>query len=221
MRIVIEPKRKKMWIYFWTCNYKDHRHQTYSAAEKCIRSFCYDRKRKIEKKEREIFILDLTKKFLNEENYTKIAGEIKRSPTQVRNVIRNSLRNIFYKMKIIKSRYDDINFEKIIHEKKVDLINFINSEKRRKKKTKKIEEIKKDIPPHVLSKAEELKNLNLESFDFSVRVLNAMKNIDVENIGQLMLKGEKDLLQAKNFGRKSLREIKEILREMNIEWPIV
>ncbi|MBT3985075.1 hypothetical protein HOD38_00630 [archaeon] len=57
--------------------------------------------------------------------------------------------------------------------------------------------------------------------DFSIRTGNCLENANITTIGDLLEKTEPDMLKTKNFGRKSLNEIKEILRiDYDITWPI-
>jgi len=43
-----------------------------------------------------------------------------------------------------------------------------------------------------------------------------LKNANIKTIGDLVTKSESEMLKTKNFGRKSLNEIKDILAEMNL-----
>jgi DNA-directed RNA polymerase subunit alpha len=47
--------------------------------------------------------------------------------------------------------------------------------------------------------------------ELSVRSYNCLKNANIQTIGELVQKTEAEMLRTKNFGRKSLNEIKEIL----------
>ena len=58
---------------------------------------------------------------------------------------------------------------------------------------------------------------SVDELEFSVRSQNCLQNADIKYIGELVQKSEPDMLRTKNFGRKSLNEIKEILREMGLE----
>jgi DNA-directed RNA polymerase subunit alpha len=49
-----------------------------------------------------------------------------------------------------------------------------------------------------------------------VRSANCLKNADINKIWQLVSKTEAEMLKTKNFGRKSLNEIKEVLSEMGL-----
>jgi DNA-directed RNA polymerase subunit alpha len=50
----------------------------------------------------------------------------------------------------------------------------------------------------------------------SVRSANCLKNAEINKIYQLVQKTESEMLKTKNFGRKSLNEIKEVLSEMGL-----
>src|SRR4051795_10739185 len=66
----------------------------------------------------------------------------------------------------------------------------------------------------------EIKNENLnrsvEELELSVRSYNCLKNANIQTIGELVQKTEAEMLKTKNFGRKSLNEIKEILGTMGL-----
>src|SRR5512142_1336816 len=66
----------------------------------------------------------------------------------------------------------------------------------------------------------------VEEQELSVRSANCLQNANIKTIGDLVLKTEAEMLKTKNFGRKSLKEIKEILAEMGLSlgmklenWP--
>ena len=56
----------------------------------------------------------------------------------------------------------------------------------------------------------------IEEIELSVRSANCLENADIKYIGELVQKTEAEMLRTKNFGRKSLNEIKEILTEMGL-----
>lgn len=58
----------------------------------------------------------------------------------------------------------------------------------------------------------------VEELELSVRAYNCLKNASVETIGELVVKTEAEMLKTKNFGRKSLSEIKELLAEMGLSF---
>jgi len=57
---------------------------------------------------------------------------------------------------------------------------------------------------------------SVEELELSVRSANCLKNADINKIYQLVSKTEAEMLKTKNFGRKSLNEIKEVLSEMGL-----
>ena len=67
---------------------------------------------------------------------------------------------------------------------------------------------------------------SVEELELSVRSANCLQNASIALIGELVQRSEQDMLKTKNFGRKSLKEIKEILSEMGLSlgmkldnWP--
>jgi DNA-directed RNA polymerase subunit alpha len=57
---------------------------------------------------------------------------------------------------------------------------------------------------------------SVEELELSVRSYNCLKNANIRTIRDLVLKNEGDMLKTKNFGRKSLNEIKDILATMGL-----
>ena len=57
----------------------------------------------------------------------------------------------------------------------------------------------------------------IEELALSVRSANCLQSADLRYVGELVVKTEPELLKTKNFGRKSLSEIKDILHEMGLE----
>jgi len=83
-------------------------------------------------------------------------------------------------------------------------------------------------PPEVEEASKLNENLfkSVDELELSVRSANCLKNADIRFIGDLVQKTEAEMLKTKNFGRKSLNEIKEILTEMGLNlgmklenWP--
>jgi DNA-directed RNA polymerase subunit alpha len=56
----------------------------------------------------------------------------------------------------------------------------------------------------------------VDDLELSVRSANCLQNADIKYIGELVQRTEQEMLKTKNFGRKSLNEIKEILHEMGL-----
>ncbi len=59
-------------------------------------------------------------------------------------------------------------------------------------------------------------NAPVEELELSVRSSNCLKNANIRTIGELTKKTEEDIAKTRNFGKKSLTEIKEKLQEMNL-----
>ena len=57
---------------------------------------------------------------------------------------------------------------------------------------------------------------SVEELELSVRSYNCLKNADIRTIRELVIKTESEMLRTKNFGRKSLSEIKELLASMGL-----
>jgi DNA-directed RNA polymerase subunit alpha len=68
---------------------------------------------------------------------------------------------------------------------------------------------------HMLLRNDNL-NRSVEELELSVRSYNCLKNANIQTIGELVQKTEAEMLRTKNFGRKSLNEIKEILAAMGL-----
>ena len=57
---------------------------------------------------------------------------------------------------------------------------------------------------------------NIDELELSVRSSNCLRNANIRYIGELVQRSEPEMLKTKNFGRKSLNEIKEILSDMGL-----
>jgi len=73
-------------------------------------------------------------------------------------------------------------------------------------------------PGELLPRAEINENLfrNVDELELSVRASNCLKTANIRTIADLVQKTEAELLKTKNFGKKSLNEIKTILGEMGL-----
>ena len=67
------------------------------------------------------------------------------------------------------------------------------------------------------SSANEHLDKSVEELELSVRSYNCLKNANIQTIRELVQKTEPEMLRTKNFGRKSLNEIKEILVSMDLD----
>ncbi len=70
--------------------------------------------------------------------------------------------------------------------------------------------------PARIGVANEHLDKSVEELELSVRSYNCLKNANIRTIRELVQKTETDMLKTKNFGRKSLNEIKEILQTMGL-----
>jgi DNA-directed RNA polymerase subunit alpha len=59
-------------------------------------------------------------------------------------------------------------------------------------------------------------NTPVEELELSVRSSNCLKNANIKTIGDLTRKTEDDIAKTRNFGKKSLQEIKDKLKEWNL-----
>ena len=92
------------------------------------------------------------------------------------------------------------------------LSNFINFEEPEEEETP---EVLEDLPfnRNLLRKVDEL--------ELSVRSANCLKNDNIVYIGDLVLRSEPEMLRTPNFGRKSLNEIREVLKVMGLELGMI
>ncbi len=61
-------------------------------------------------------------------------------------------------------------------------------------------------------------NKSIDELDLSVRSANCLKNANIHNLRDLVARTEKDMLETKNFGRKSLEEVQGVLREYGLSF---
>jgi DNA-directed RNA polymerase subunit alpha len=79
-----------------------------------------------------------------------------------------------------------------------------------------VPEQSEEVSERGLDKMNEVLNRSVEELELSVRSYNCLKNANIQTIGELVQKTEAEMLRTKNFGRKSLNEIKEILANMGL-----
>ena len=76
--------------------------------------------------------------------------------------------------------------------------------------------------PEPVKQQEETQKLNenlfkpVDELELSVRSANCLENANIKFIGELVVRTESEMLKTKNFGRKSLNDIKDILAEMGL-----
>lgn len=80
------------------------------------------------------------------------------------------------------------------------------------------EEVEEEIETKLPEESRLNENLyrRVDELELSVRSANCLQNANIRYIGELVQKTESEILKTKNFGRKSLNEIKEILGEMGL-----
>lgn len=95
---------------------------------------------------------------------------------------------------------------KILKEQLTTFINFDETDE-----VDKVREISSETP-----KLNEHLFKTVDALELSVRAANCLENANIRYIGELVTKTENEMLKTKNFGRKSLNEIKDILVEMGL-----
>ena len=83
---------------------------------------------------------------------------------------------------------------------------FVNFREDTGQETPEVDEIRQRLVENLSRSVDEL--------ELSVRSYNCLKNANIKTIGELVQRNEPDMLKTRNFGRKSLNEIKEILTSM-------
>ena len=78
------------------------------------------------------------------------------------------------------------------------------------------EETPAEIPAEESAQWYDKLGKSVDEMELSVRSYNCLKNANIRTIGELVQKTEAEMLKTKNFGRKSLNEIKEILATMGL-----
>jgi DNA-directed RNA polymerase subunit alpha len=96
---------------------------------------------------------------------------------------------------------------KILKSQLTTFINF-DEEKVEPEKTEDDNDDSEPLNPHL--------NKPVEDLELSVRSANCLKNADINFIGELAHKTDQEMLKTKNFGRKSLNEIKSLLADMDL-----
>lgn len=101
---------------------------------------------------------------------------------------------------------DSVAFAAKILKEQVQI--FINFAEEAEPETGTTSSLDEPANPNLLKRVDEL--------ELSVRSANCLQNAGIEHIWQLVEKSEAEMLKTKNFGRKSLNEIKEILAELGL-----
>jgi DNA-directed RNA polymerase subunit alpha len=84
------------------------------------------------------------------------------------------------------------------------------------------EESMRDDSPHKrgeeLSSMDKLLGKSIDELDLSVRSANCLKNANIHTLRDLVRRGEKEMLETKNFGKKSLEELQEVLEKLGLSF---
>jgi DNA-directed RNA polymerase subunit alpha len=81
-----------------------------------------------------------------------------------------------------------------------------------------VAEISEEPAERAVGQMNEVLNRSVEELELSVRSYNCLKNANIQTIADLVQKTEAEMLRTKNFGRKSLNEIKEILVSLGLSF---
>ena len=79
------------------------------------------------------------------------------------------------------------------------------------------EEAEEEVDEEIL-RIRKLLGKSVEELELSVRSSNCLRAAEIKTIGDLVQKGEPEMLKYRNFGRKSLKEIQDILGEMGLHF---
>jgi DNA-directed RNA polymerase subunit alpha len=79
-------------------------------------------------------------------------------------------------------------------------------------------EVAEEPAERAINQMNEVLNRSVEELELSVRSYNCLKNANIATIGDLVQRTESEMLRTKNFGRKSLNEIKEILSGLGLSF---
>jgi DNA-directed RNA polymerase subunit alpha len=84
------------------------------------------------------------------------------------------------------------------------------------------EESLREVPPapvpEELSGMDKLLGRSIDELDLSVRSANCLKNANIHTLRHLVRRTEKEMLETKNFGRKSLEELQDVLSKLGLQF---
>ncbi len=83
------------------------------------------------------------------------------------------------------------------------------------------ESLREEAPPaqpEELSGMDKLLGKSIDELDLSVRSANCLKNANIHTLRDLVRKGEREMLETKNFGRKSLEELQQVLGTLGLQF---
>jgi|SRR3989344_7654436 len=96
--------------------------------------------------------------------------------------------------------------EEVLHE-------MVRGDPNLQQRLREIEEEHRDLETE---RIQNLRGKNVEELELSLRTSNVLREARITTVGQLADKTDSDLLKYRNFGRKSLREVRDILNEMGL-----
>lgn len=83
------------------------------------------------------------------------------------------------------------------------------------------ESLREEAPPvqsEELSGLDKLLGKSIDELDLSVRSANCLKNANIHTLRDLVRKGEREMLETKNFGKKSLEELQDVLGTLGLQF---
>ncbi len=83
------------------------------------------------------------------------------------------------------------------------------------------ESLREEAPPvqsEELSGMDKLLAKSIDELDLSVRSANCLKNANIHSLRDLIRRGEREMLETKNFGRKSLEELQQVLGTLGLQF---
>jgi len=80
------------------------------------------------------------------------------------------------------------------------------------------DELEEDDRKKVESRTQKILKMPVEDLELSVRSLHCLQGAEVHTVEELVRRSDEDLIKTKNFGKKSLQEIKEKLEKLNLRF---
>jgi len=149
----------------------------------------------------------LTQHFIEGKTVSEIAAINKSKESLINTQIRKAIKSLLYNIGYLKSR---ANTAKIFMEKNWELENQVyDLNKRLDKVMDQLNRVKANPDNRDIIKILNTRFINL---DMNVRIINCFKEADVDTIGDLLDYSCNELLRFRNFGKKSLEEVRELLK---------
>ena len=83
-----------------------------------------------------------------------------------------------------------------------------------------LQEVGAEADGEELSSMDELLSRSIDDLDLSVRSANCLKNANIHTLRDLVRKSEKEMLETKNFGKKSLEELQDLLSKLGLSFDM-